>query len=376
MVIQSSNVAMQAQRTYTRYQADQLTISSWGNAMDKMSQTATTLPTAKDSVNESDKVSIRDQISSDLIDLYEQGLLTYDSITVKKNSFSESYLEGEVQYQSFQNMLTLMFGEKLEVKRITPQQLFLKLLETRKEALYQALSGNLAGMISPTQEYEAKVVYKDFYAEEENTSFTSTGNVVTADGRTISFDIQAKMSNTFLSYEDVSIDYEKVARIDPLVIQLGTNQVEVTDQTFLFDIDMDGEKDNIAVLSEMCGYLAYDKNEDGVINDGSELFGAKTGDGFEELAVFDIDHNGWIDEQDEIFNHLRVWTKDADGKDKLVALGVAGVGAIYLSNLATNFTVREDETKDIKGEIKSTGIYLTEDGEVKTIQQFDHAVKK
>ena len=39
-----------------------------------------------------------------------------------------------------------------------------------------------------------------------------------------------------------------------------------------------------------------------------------------------MDGNGWIDEKDEIFNRLRIWTKDESGNDKLVALGVAGIG--------------------------------------------------
>ena len=61
-----------------------------------------------------------------------------------------------------------------------------------------------------------------------------------------------------------------------------------------------------------------DRNGDGKINDGSELFGTKSGDGFKDLASYDADGNGWIDENDAIFSQLKIWTKDEDGKDKLI----------------------------------------------------------
>ena len=189
----------------------------------------------------------------------------------------------------------------------------------------------------------------------------------TADGRSISFDIEATMSRRFEEYAKVQIDYRKAAMVDPLVINLTDNTAEVKEQKFLFDIDADGELDNISILSEMCGFLALDKNGDGKINDGSELFGTKSGDGFRDLAVFDMDGNGWIDENDPVFNKLRIWTKTADGRDKLVGLGVAGVGAIYLGNLSTEFTLQG-------AQIRKTGIYLKENGEAGTVQHVDFAV--
>ncbi|MDI6602302.1 MAG: hypothetical protein QME46_11105 [Thermoanaerobacteraceae bacterium] len=38
-----------------------------------------------------------------------------------------------------------------------------------------------------------------------------------------------------------------------------------------------------------------------------------TGNGFQELMQFDDDSNSWIDENDDIFDKLRIWTKDSDG---------------------------------------------------------------
>ena len=89
------------------------------------------------------------------------------------------------------------------------------------------------------------------------------------------------------------------------------------------------------------GFLALDKNSDGIINDGSELFGTKTGNGFSELAEYDSDGNGWIDENDEVYDQLKVWVKDENGKDTLLSLKEANVGAICLGSSKTTFHVTE-----------------------------------
>ena len=48
----------------------------------------------------------------------------------------------------------------------------------------------------------------------------------------------------------------------------------------------------------------------------------KTGNGFSELAEYDSDGNGWIDENDEVYDQLKVWVKDENGKDKLYIGGI------------------------------------------------------
>ena len=96
--------------------------------------------------------------------------------------------------------------------------------------------------------------------------------------------------------------------------KLPWQQPELSDQTFYFDLDADGEEEEISMLKGS-GYLALDKNEDGIINDGSELFGTGNGDGFADLARYDEDGNGWIDENDSIWSKLKIWCKDENGND-------------------------------------------------------------
>lgn len=58
---------------------------------------------------------------------------------------------------------------------------------------------------------------------------------------------------------------------------------------------------------------------------------------------------------------MRIWTKDDNGNDRLITLGQAGVGAIYLGNADTIFSLK-DTSNQLQGEIAKTGIYLRENG--------------
>ena len=212
-----------------------------------------------------------------------------------------------------------------------------------------------------------------FMVESECTTFKSAGIVKTADGRSIDFNVDVSMSRAFMSRID-SLTVEEYIKTDPLIINLDSNIASVSDQKFFFDLDSDGENEEISFAGRGSGFLALDKNGDGKINDGSELFGTVSGDGFADLAKYDRDGNGWIDENDDIFSGLRIWTKDEKGRDVLLDLKRADVGAIYLGNTDTQFSLKDDENR-LNGEIKKTGIYIKESsGSVGTLNHVDLAI--
>ena len=223
---------------------------------------------------------------------------------------------------------------------------------------------------SPSR-WTVKTTYSSSFTEKECTTFSSTGSVKTADGRELSFNLDMSMSREYMEKHSISYvtDYSAILT-DPLVINLKDNPVSVSDQSFLFDIDGDGKDETIARMNSDSGFLALDKNGDGIINDGNELFGTKTGNGFKELSEYDSDGNGWIDESDEVYEKLKVWITDENGNDKLISLKEADVGAIYLGNAKTTFNVTDD-TNDLKARVRSTGVYLHEDGSAGSIQQVD-----
>lgn len=217
-----------------------------------------------------------------------------------------------------------------------------------------------------TFEYQGQV----YYEETEYTSYQTTGKVVCADGREIEFNVDLNMSRSFQSYYEETYTMQQLNLCDPLVINLNGNIAELEDQTFFFDIDADGELDEISMLSANSGYLALDKNGDGSINDGSELFGTSSGNGFADLAQYDSDGNGWIDEGDEIWSKLKIWSMDKDGNSQLYSLTDAGVGAICLQSAQTDFSLTGADN-NTKGMIRQTGVFLYETGGIGTVQHVD-----
>lgn len=210
------------------------------------------------------------------------------------------------------------------------------------------------------------------YSEEETTAFLARGMAQTDDGRTIDFDVNILMSRAFMQYTQIHVPTFSDALFDPLMINTGSAVAKLSDRTFRFDLDTDGEEDNIAMPEAGTGFLALDANGDGIINDGSELFGVKSGNGFADLAAYDSDGNGWIDENDDVFSRLKVWYKTEDGKDELTDLKTADVGAIYLGNQSTDFSLYGSAFQ-LNGAVRATGLFLRESGSVGTIQHVDLA---
>jgi len=228
------------------------------------------------------------------------------------------------------------------------------------------------------QGWEMSLKQTDIHYEEETVQFASKGEVTTEDGRIIDFSLDMSLDRSFLSREEHELNIkrwqEKVNLVDPLIVSLDGTVPQLSDATFEFDLDADGEKENISFTGAGSGFIAFDKNNDNIINDGSELFGAGTGNGFEELAAFDEDQNNWIDENDAVFSKLSVWTKDENGQDLLVSLKDAGIGAIALDYASTSFNMTESDNT-LQGQLKSTGVFLFENGNAGSIHQIDLAAR-
>lgn len=241
---------------------------------------------------------------------------------------------------------------------------------------YQAVMANFGGAaeLAPRAEggsvngfWTRQTVESGFVKGEEHTAFSSAGTVVTSDGRTLNFGISVEMSRSFEEAYDI-VGHEAVYT-DPLVINLDTDAAALSDVTFYFDLNGDGVKEEISELGSGSGFLALDKNGDGKINDGTELFGARSGDGFAELAQYDSDGNGWIDEGDEVYSKLSVWVK-CGSTSKLLSLSEANVGAIFLGSQSTQHSIA-DSNGNVGAQIRRSGVYLKETGEAGTIQHVD-----
>lgn len=208
--------------------------------------------------------------------------------------------------------------------------------------------------------------------EQEKVAYSADGIVKTADGREINFSVAMNLSRQFMSERRINIKAGDAA-IDPLVINYAGPAAELTQSKYEFDLDSDGAAERISFVKPGSGFLALDLNKDGAINDGRELFGPNSGNGFQELAQYDVDGNNWIDENDPVYQDLRIWSKDENGKDVLLAIGQMGVGAIFLGNVSTSFAMK-DNSQQLQGQLQSSGVFLREDGTAGIMQQIDLAV--
>lgn len=207
------------------------------------------------------------------------------------------------------------------------------------------------------------------YQEQETMRFQAVGVVRTADGREINFSVAMNMSREFVQESNLEIQAGS-KKIDPLVINFDGKGAELSQTRFQFDLDNNGSTEQIATLRPGSGYLALDRNGDGSINNGSELFGPSSGRGFAELAAYDEDGNNFIDEGDSIYQQLRIWTTNEDGSTQLAALGDKNVGAIFLGHVSSPFQLKDASNQSL-GEVVNSGIYLKEDGGVGVVQEIN-----
>lgn len=211
-------------------------------------------------------------------------------------------------------------------------------------------------------------------AEHESTHFSAEGVIRTADGKNIRFAVELGMQRSYFEESHLEIQMGPAAkREDPIVINFPGASAQLRDQRFEFDLNGDGELEALPMLANGSGYLAFDANGDGKVNDGSELFGAISGDGYADLKLLDEDGNGWIDEADSATGQLYLWLPEADGDGRLMTLEEAGVAAISTSSIATPFELRGQQNADL-GAVRSTGLYLSTEDTVGTTQQIDLSV--
>ncbi|HRF13121.1 MAG: hypothetical protein AW09_001076 [Candidatus Accumulibacter phosphatis] len=232
-----------------------------------------------------------------------------------------------------------------------------------------------AAATQPPAGYGVEYDYHASHSEFEQTSFAANGVIKTTDGKEIRFDLQLEMSRSYHEESDVSLRLGDATRQkkDPLVLNFAGTAAQLGDQRFKFDLDADGTAESINRLASGSGFLTLDRNHDGRINNGGELFGTRSGDGFADLTALDGDGNGWIDENDAAFAQLGVWTPDANGGGKVQSLKEANVGALSLARVATPYDLRDGSNQTL-GQIRSSGVFLQESGGVGSIQQVDLSV--
>lgn len=382
MIIQSSNVNLASSRQYSRTEGQRNTRTVYwgGKASVSMSTFAQSYYSKQDYYNSGS--SSYDYSGRNDDDSFPDDMFTYsrNGRLMDANGKSD---DNSIGGTTTADKMTDITGLQNNYTSTVFMSL-LRLIEQLRKGIFSMYNGTSQSSltsdggldVSSGSLWNSRFTIKNtstyFFEESESTTFSGSGTAITADGRQVSFGVDFTMSRSYMEAVGIesTVSYPYVLT-DPLVINLKNSTVDITDQSFYFDLNCDGTKENIAQLGAGSGYLVFDKNGDGIINDGSEMFGAKTGNGFKELAEYDSDHNGWIDEADEIYSKLKVWVKNEKGEDVLMSLKDADVGAIYLGSSKTDFTVKEQDTDKPIAMVRSSGMFLHENGTAGTVNQVD-----
>ena len=282
--------------------------------------------------------------------------------------------------QNFRQVFTRLAEPQSEAQSLARERVQ-QLLQSLIDAIMAAMDGKKCGAdfaagealpvagrtpaTRPEISWQRRVT--ETISESEKTTVCGQGRVKTCDGRQIDFNYAVDMARQFNSTRS-SDESGTVALRDPLVLNFDGKFCQLTEQRIAFDLDADGTPEQIPGLGSGNGFLVFDRNGNGKADNGSELFGVASGNGFADLAQLDGDGNGWVDEADAAFKDLAVWSGDG-----FKSLAERGVGALYTAAVDAPFSLKTG-ANELLGQIRAAGLYLSEAGEVGQMQQVDLAV--
>lgn len=161
---------------------------------------------------------------------------------------------------------------------------------------------------------------------------------------------------------------------DPLILDLDGDGIETVGIDFktasnnaYFDFDNDGRLNATGWVKSDDGLLVRDLNNDGLINNGSEIFGDRTvkqnGElathGFDALQDLDDNKDGIINHQDTAFNTLKVWQDyNKDGISQADEL--KSLSDLNIQSLTTQYQNTNQTTKG--GQLVQLGSFTKTDG--------------
>ncbi|AEE13735.1 Hemolysin-type calcium-binding region [Thermodesulfobium narugense DSM 14796] len=182
------------------------------------------------------------------------------------------------------------------------------------------------------------------------------------------------LANLSLANQNTSSIYPKtvqsllgqgILHTDPLVIDLSGKGIRLTDvnsSKAMFDLTGSGFANKVGWITNDEGFLVLDKNNNGKVDDISEMFGNSSTSGFQSLSAYDANKDGKIDSSDPIFKDLKVWQDtNNDGitePGELKSLSELGIKSISLNAQRTNITQNGNQITQIASVEKEDGTTL------------------
>jgi len=237
-------------------------------------------------------------------------------------------------------------------KEILKLELLLKSIAKDPED-YKRLKGVLTEQIRMAREIMSS-------GKSNQARLSASKGTVEVQSQRVTFQLSLSISRVETQAE---IQDVQIAMADPLILDMDGKGIELTPagKGAFFDINGDGKKDSTAWVKGNSAFLVMDRNNNGLIDDGSELFGDQHGasNGFLELARFDSLRDNIIDRKDSVYKALKIY-QDLNGNGaidsgEVKSLEKAGVASINLD--FSNTDVQKDGNRMIL-----TGNFTTADG--------------
>ncbi|XOV79494.1 MAG: hypothetical protein ACFHVJ_00685 [Aestuariibacter sp.] len=367
MLIASSSIVMsgQHQKTRTSEVAEKITMPS--NSSDSIRadrQGSENLEPRQNSINVQTDIDLR-TIASRLTDASL-------SLQSRPNLLGHTDVSDDPEH-AMQGLDAKTYTLKTLVETLTGKSLDLAAVRSYWQEI--AKNRSEASETNSPQNHTAILHYQrlESLKETEHTEFHAKGTISTQDGREINFELDTLLEREYQEQRYFSAYMTTEQLIDPLVLNLDNTTATLSDSRYRFDLDADGQQEQIHFVDTGSAFLAIDRNNNNLIDNGNELFGPMTGNAYQELARYDEDGNMFIDAGDSVFQHLTLWQKDANGQDTLQSLASAGIGALYLNSISTPFDLKDHENS-LQGTMRQSSVFVRDNGEVGTTHQIDLAI--
>lgn len=254
-----------------------------------------------------------------------------------------------------ETMLAMLFGKSDAVDSVVPPGVGTGIGQAR-------LDSRSAPVEPPRPRWQ--MTQTEQISESETCQFGASGKVCLADGSERQFDVGYRLERS----ESVSRTISRTL-IDPLVVDGLAPRAALAEASVEFDLDNDGQLERMRLPAAGSSLLFLDRNHNGRADNGGELFGPESGNGFAELARLDTDHNGWIDSADAAFADLRLWQAGDAGQQPVRRLDQAGIGALAVTAAETPFQLKENGEQ--VGQMRSSSVWLGETTGAGIIRQID-----
>ena len=189
------------------------------------------------------------------------------------------------------------------------------------------------------------------YKSDDGTTYKWSGGDLTVNGVTIKRFTNGQFGINLKEKNDEEPE-SPPNNIDPLIIDMNGDGVQTVsrDKGAYFDLDNNGLAERTGWVDGTDAFLVLDRNGNGKIDNGRELFGTYTElsdgslarNGFDALADFDSNRDGILDENDEIWSRLQLWqdrnTNGFTDKNELTFLRDSHLASINLTYTQTSHT--------------------------------------